>query len=70
MINKHNKVKTNSSSLKIFIMTHKDFTNYRYNPAYIIVADDESQLKNKYELKTIFATKGRLYNMNRFLGFF
>ena len=49
--------------LKIFIMTHKDFTNYRYNPAYIIVADDESQLKNKYELKTIFATKGKLYNM-------
>ena len=49
--------------LKIFIITHKDFTNYRYNPAYTIIADDESQLKNKYELKTIFATKGKLYKI-------
>ncbi len=38
-------------TLRIFIMTHKDFENFRYNPAYTIVADDKSVLKNKYKLK-------------------
>ena len=32
-------------------MTHKDFENFRYNPAYTIVADNKSILKNKYKLK-------------------
>ena len=54
--------------LKIFIMAHQDFINYRYNPAYTIVADDESQLKNKYKLNIIYANKGKLYNMRRAYG--
>ena len=57
------KKKPHEPILKIFVMTHKDFINYRYNPAYTIVADDESQLKNKYYLKIIFATNGKLYNL-------
>ncbi len=60
--------KAHEPILKIFVMTHKDFINYRYNPAYTIVADDESQLKNKYDLKIIFATKGKLYNMRKAYG--
>jgi len=35
--------------LNIFIATHKDFINYRYNPVYKIVAYNHSQLKNKYD---------------------
>lgn len=46
-------------------MTHKDFINYRYNKVYSIVADDKSQLKNKYNLDVIFANNGKLYKMNR-----
>ena len=53
------------SFLKIFIMTHKDFNNYRYNSAYTIVANDQSQLKGKYNLSIIFANKGKLYKLRR-----
>ena len=60
--------KTHEPILKIFIMAHKDFINYRYNPAYTIVADDESQLKNKYKLNIIYAHKGKLYNKRRAYG--
>ena len=40
--------------LNIFIATHKDFINYRYNPVYKIVAYNHSQLKNKYDLEVIY----------------
>lgn len=46
-------------------MAHKDFVNYRYNKVYSIVADDKSQLKNKYNLDVIFANEGKLYRMRR-----
>ena len=68
MINKHNKIKTNSSSLKIFIMTHKDFVNHRYNPIYNIVADNKQQLKKKYNLNIFYAKEGKLFNMSRSYG--
>ena len=42
-------------------MTHKDFYNTRNNQIYKIVADDETQLKNKYNLQVIYADKGKLY---------
>ena len=58
----------NSSTLKIFIMAHKDFYNIRYNPIYNIVVDDKSQLKNKYNLNIIYANDGKLYNMKRAYG--
>jgi len=67
---KHNK-KYNSkkdSYLKIFIMTHKDFKNYRFNPVYTIVADDISQLKKNYSLNVIYAKEGKLFNMKRGYG--
>lgn len=51
------------SNLKIFIVTHKDFINYRHNPAYTIVADNKYQLKNKYNLSIIYADKGKLYKL-------
>ena len=51
--------------LRIFIMTHKDFKNYRFSPIYTIVADDTSQLKDKYNLPIIYATKGKLYQLKR-----
>ncbi len=51
--------------IKIFIMTHRDFKNYRVNPAYNIVADDKSQLRENYSLNLIYANKGKLYNMKR-----
>ena len=59
---------TNSSSLKIFIMTHKDFVNPRYNPVYNIVADNKGQLKNKYIHKIFYSKKSKLYNMRRAYG--
>ena len=40
--------------LNIFIATHKDFQNYRYNPVYKIIANNPSQLKNKYNLEVIY----------------
>ena len=52
-------------TLKIFIMAHKDFENFRYNPVYSIVVDDKSLLKNKYNLDIIYADKGKLYNLKR-----
>ena len=56
---------TNKSSLKIFIMAHKDFENFRYNPVYSIVVDDKSFLKNKYNLDIIYADQGKLYKLKR-----
>ena len=47
-------------------MTHKDFINYRYNPAYTIVADDKLNLN--YSLKIIYADKGKLYKLKRAYG--
>ena len=58
----------NQSILKIFIMTHKDFKNNRYNPIYKIVADDKSQLKRKYNLNIFYSNEGKLYNMSRAYG--
>ena len=58
----------NEPLIKIFIMTHKDFINFRYNSAYTIVADDKSELKNKYNLDVIFATEGKFYNKRRGYG--
>ena len=55
----------NQTILKIYIMAHKDFINYRYNKVYSIVIDDKSQLKNKYNLNVIYANEGKLYQMNR-----
>lgn len=55
----------NQPDLKIFIMAHKDFDNYRYNPIYTIVADDKSQLQKKYNLKVMYANDGKLYPLNR-----
>ena len=54
--------------LKIFIMAHKDFINYRYNSVYNIVVDNKSQLKNKYNLNIIYANEGKLYKMSRAYG--
>lgn len=51
--------------LKIYIITHKDFHNFRYNPVYTIVADDKLQLKNKYGLNVIYSNDGKLYKMKR-----
>jgi hypothetical protein len=42
-------------------MAHKDFYNTRNNQIYKIVVDDETQLKNKYNLQVIYADKGKLY---------
>ena len=61
----YQKFQTNSSLLKIFIMTHKDFDNARNNPIYNIVADDKSQLKNNYSLNIIYANEGNLYNKKK-----
>ena len=46
-------------------MTHKDFKNYRNNPVYNIVAEDEKQLKENYTINVIYANKSKLYNMSR-----
>ena len=48
------KAKKEENFLNIFIATHKDFQNYRYNPVYKIIANDPSQLKNKYNLEVIY----------------
>ena len=52
-------------NLRIFIITHKDFENFRYNPVYTIVAGDKSELQKKYNLKIIYANKCKLYNLKR-----
>ena len=62
ILSKHLKEK---SLIKIFIMTHKDFINKRYNHIYYIVADDIKKLKNKYNLNIINAKKGKLFKMSR-----
>lgn len=54
--------------IKIFIMTHKDFKNRRYNNAYVIVGDDKSKIKNRYNLTVLFAERGYLYNKSRAYG--
>lgn len=59
------KSQTNTSLIKIFIITHKDFNNYRYNPIYNIVADDKSELENNYKLNIIYANESKLYNISR-----
>ena len=43
-------IQNNKSTLKIFIMAHKDFESFRYNPVYSIVVDDKTFLKNKYNI--------------------
>ena len=70
VINRKNNqiILANSTTLKIFIMAHKDFYNARYNPVYNIVVDDKSQLKNKYFLNIIYSNKGQLYKMSRAYG--
>ena len=45
------------NDINIFIVTHKDFKNYRYNPAYKIIAMDHSKLHNKYNLEVIYCDK-------------
>jgi len=62
------KLQTNSSLVKIFIMTHKDFVNNRFNPIYNIVVDDRNVLKNKYNLNIIYANESKLYNLSRGYG--
>jgi hypothetical protein len=49
-------------------MTHKDFKNYRYNPAYNIVFNGNNPPKKKYGLKVILANNTRLTKMNRAYG--
>lgn len=44
----------NLKMVNMYIITHKDFSNdVIVNPAYIILCDDKSQLKNEYKLKII-----------------
>jgi len=62
------KRKDNEPTLKIYVMAHKDFKNYRYHPIYTIVADDESELQKKYRLNIIYAKEGKLYNLKRAYG--
>ena len=68
VVKTYQNLKTNSSSLKIFIMANKDFENVRYNPVYNIVVDNKTQLKNNYSLNIIYANKGKLYNMSKAYG--
>ena len=58
-------IQNKKSTLKIFIMAHKDFESFRYNPVYSIVVDDKTFLKNKYNLNIIYADKGKLYKLKR-----
>ena len=59
---------TNEPTIRIFIMTHKDFKNYRYNPAYNIVFNGKNEPKEKYDLNIILANNTRLSKMNRAYG--
>ena len=67
---KHNFIKSKHEEdyLKIFIMAHKDFINYRYNSVYTIVVDNKTELRKKYNLNIIYAKEGKLYNMRRAYG--
>ena len=49
----------------MFIITHKDFKNYRYNPIYSIVSNNNKLSKKKYILDTYLATEGKLHKMKR-----
>ena len=49
-------------------MTHKDFVNRRNNSIYNIVADNQSILKNKYNLKIIYSNSSKLQNLSRAYG--
>ena len=59
---------TNEPTIRIFIMTHKDFKNYRYNPAYNIVFNGNNPPKEKYDLEVFIANNTRLSKMNRAYG--
>ena len=57
------------SLLNIFIVTHKDFNNYRYNPVYKIIANDPSKLHNKYVLDVLYCDENsKLKDMDRAYG--
>ena len=58
----------NENIIKIFISAHKDFKNYRLNPIYIIVADEKSQLNEKYNLNIIYANEGKLFTKKKSYG--
>ena len=53
--------KMNENIVKIFILAHKDFKNYRFNPVYNIVVDEKSQLKDNYNLNILYANEGKLF---------
>ena len=65
---KSNKSNNNFSKVNIFIMTHKDFYNILTNQIYTIVADEPSQLSYKYDLKVIYANKGKLFKKSKAYG--
>ena len=55
--------------LNIFIITHKDFKNYRYNPAYKIIANDPSKLNNTYNLEVFYGEENnKLKDMDAAYG--
>ena len=53
------------NNTNIFIVAHTDFSNNLTNQIYKILADDPSQLKNKYNLQVFFAYKGKLFKMRK-----
>ena len=57
-----------TNNINIFIMTHKDFYNNLKNQIYKIVADSPNQLKTKYDLKVIYANKGKIFNKSEAYG--
>ena len=57
--------KMNENVVKIFILAHKDFKNYRFNPVYNIVVDEKSQLKDNYNLNVLYANEGKLFNLKK-----
>lgn len=52
----------NENIIKIFISVHKDFKNYKNNPVYKIIADEKSELKDKYNLNILYANERKLNN--------
>jgi hypothetical protein len=55
-----------SNYLYLFINAHKDFTNKLTNSYYLIICDNKTQLKNKYQLKIIETYKNNeLYQKKR-----
>ena len=59
---------TKEPIIRIFIVAHKNFKNYRYNPAYSIVFNGKSKFNNNYNLDVIFANNTRLNKMGRAYG--